>query len=389
MDKTPSSATQERLATHSDDFWDRSLEFPGVSGVGMEQGTELVPVRTLPFTPGASQLRLSRPSRVSHTVTRPAQIPTSPVSCTTSRQETLPAGIRSDPFSRTRWPMNFAYPPMPMGFGGRPSSESSSFKDEMRSLTTSIHKIQATANAKFLEFGNRLGLMESRGLSQDPAPDPPRPPRQLLEDDSVSLVPRSQEGNFLDDQGGISDVDSVVSTEGDAFIPKEPFSGNSDCLRSLVYSIRRDMSDMSMSSPSRVSSTASDLMACSGIVKPESKEYYSFPESGHFTTALSFVNSSLAENLANTSKTGGSKFSGFGPASYPGRCRSKDFEIHGSSLGMSAPNCDRAFSSLLGSKHLDGLRLSQASYVKSENNLRCLTFVLEIAEHFLSAAGSL
>ncbi|CAG2218875.1 unnamed protein product [Mytilus edulis] len=259
----------------------------------------------------------------------------------------------------------------------------------MRSLTTSIHKIQATVNAKFLEFGNRLDLMESRGLSQDPAQDPPRPPRQLLEDDSVSLAPRSQEGNFLEDQDGISDVDSVVSTEGDAFAPKDPASGNPECLRSLVYSIRRNMSDMPMSSPPRVSSTPSDFMACSGIVKPESKGYYSFPESGHFTTALSFVNSSLAENLANTSKTGGSKFSGFGPASYPGRCRSKDFEIHGSSLGMSAPACDRAFSSLLGSKPLDGLRLSQASYVKSENNLRCLTFVLETAEHFLSAAGSL
>ncbi|VDI31922.1 Hypothetical predicted protein [Mytilus galloprovincialis] len=206
--------------------------------------------------------------------------------------------------------------------------------------------------------------MESRGLSQDPAQDPPRPPRQLLEDDSVSLVPRSQEGNFLEDQDGISDVDSVVSTEGDAFAPKDPASGNPECLRSLVYSIRRNMSDMPMSSPPRVSSTPSDFMACSGIVKPESKGYYSFPESGHFTTALSFVNSSLAENLANTSKTGGSKFSGFGPASYPGRCRSKDFEIHGSSLGMSAPACDRAFSSLLGSKPLDGLRLSQASYVK-------------------------
>ncbi|VDI25972.1 Hypothetical predicted protein [Mytilus galloprovincialis] len=135
----------------------------------MEQDSEPVPVRTLPFTPGASQLRLSRPSRVSHTVTRPAEIPTSPVACTTSRQETLPAGIRSDPFSRTR-----------------------------------------------------LDLMESRGLSQDPAQDPPRPPRQLLEDDSVSLAPRSQEGNFLEDQDGISDVDSVVSTEGDAFAPKEP-----------------------------------------------------------------------------------------------------------------------------------------------------------------------
>ncbi|VDI70968.1 Hypothetical predicted protein [Mytilus galloprovincialis] len=206
------------------------------------------------------------------------------------------------------------------GFGSRPSSESSSFKDEMRSFTTSIHKIQATVNDKFLEF----------------------------------------------------DVDSVVSTEIDAFIPKEPSSGNSDCLRSLVYSIRRDMSDMPMSSPSRVSST-SDFMACSGIVKPEVGALYNC-----------FVFCKLY-----TSKTGGSKFSGFGPASYPGRCRSKDFEIHGSSLGMSAPNCDRAFSSLLGSKPLDGLRLSQASYVKSENNLRCLTFVLETAEHFLSTAGSL
>ncbi|VDI14508.1 Hypothetical predicted protein [Mytilus galloprovincialis] len=167
----------------------------------------------------------------------------------------------------------------------------------MRSLTTSIHKIQATFNAKFLEFGNRLDLMESR--------DPPRPPRQLFEDDSVSLAPRSQEGNLLNDQGGISVVDSVVSTEEDVFIPKEPPSGNSDCLRSLVYSIRSDMSDMPMSSSHRVSSTPSDFMACSSIVKPESKGYYSFPESGHFTTALSFVNSSLAEHLANTSKTGG------------------------------------------------------------------------------------
>ncbi|VDI12514.1 Hypothetical predicted protein [Mytilus galloprovincialis] len=280
----------------------------GVSGVGMEQDSEPVPVRTLPFTPGASQLRLSRPSRVSHTVTRPAEIPTSPVSCTTSRQETLPAGIRSDPFSRTRWPMNFAYPPMPMGMPNLPPYPQPFDPYSAQSVWSG----QGFGGLILWSLGVCLRILHRI---------PPRPPRQLLEDDSVSLAPRSQEGNFLDDQGGISDVDSV----------------------SL----------------------------------------------GHFTTALSFVNSSLAENLANTSKTGGSKFSGFGPASYPGRCRSKDFEIHGSSLGMSAPACDRAFSSLLGSKPLDGLRLSQASYVKSENNLRCLTFVLETAEHFLSAAGSL
>lgn len=83
-----------------------------------------------------------------------------------------------------------------------------------------------------------------------------------------------------------------------------------------------------MSSPPRVSATSSDVMACSGLVKPDSKWYHSFPESVHLRTALSFVNSSLPENLANNSRTVGSKFSGFGPASYPGKCRANDFEIH-------------------------------------------------------------
>ncbi|CAG2223397.1 unnamed protein product [Mytilus edulis] len=62
------------------------------------------------------------------------------------------------------------------------------------SLTTSIHKIQATVNAKFMGFGNRLDLMESMGLSQDPVQDP-RPSRRLLEDKSVSLAPRVRRVN--------------------------------------------------------------------------------------------------------------------------------------------------------------------------------------------------
>ncbi|CAG2236112.1 unnamed protein product [Mytilus edulis] len=79
---------------------------------------------------------------------------------------------------------------------------------------------------------------------EGPPKDPPRY-RHLVEDDSVSVAPRSQEGNFLGDQCASSDVDSVASTEEDAMIPKEPSSCNSsDCLRSLVYSIHRDMSEM-------------------------------------------------------------------------------------------------------------------------------------------------
>ncbi|CAG2229635.1 unnamed protein product [Mytilus edulis] len=102
-----------------------------------------------------------------------------------------------------------------------PFQKSSSVKVEMMSLTTSIYKIQATVNAKFIECGNRLDLMhvmESLGLSPDPPQDPPRPRRHLVEDDSVSFNPRSQEGN----------------TVGDALIAKEPSSCNSSgCLRSL------------------------------------------------------------------------------------------------------------------------------------------------------------
>ncbi|CAG2251437.1 PKN1 [Mytilus edulis] len=52
---------------------------PGAPIVSLEKDPD--PVRTLPFTSGASQLRLSRPSRVSHTVSRRAEIRVSPVSC--------------------------------------------------------------------------------------------------------------------------------------------------------------------------------------------------------------------------------------------------------------------------------------------------------------------
>jgi hypothetical protein len=45
--------------------------------------------------------------------------------------------------------------------------------------------------------------------------------------------------------------------------------------------------------------------------------------------------------------------------------------------------------SLLGSKSVDGLRLTQSLWSKSENLLRSTSHALGTAEHFLSAAGSL
>ena len=83
------------------------------------------------------------------------------------------------------------------------------------------------------------------------------------------------------------------------------------------------------------------------------------------------------------------EFPGFGPSSFPGRFRSKDFQIHNSSIGKSAPTCDKAMASLLGSKSVEGLRLTQSLWSKSENLLRSTSHALGTAEHFLSTAGSL
>ena len=57
------------------------------------------------------------------------------------------------------------------------------------------------------------------------------------------------------------------------------------------------------------------------------------------------IQDSLASPAGFSSNNTG-KFPGFGPSSFPGRFRSKNFEIHYSSIGKSA--------SLLGSTSVDG-----------------------------------
>jgi hypothetical protein len=44
---------------------------------------------------------------------------------------------------------------------------------------------------------------------------------------------------------------------------------------------------------------------------------------------------------ANDKSSQGSSFSGFGASSFPGNFKSKDFEIHDSSIGKTAPVCDQ------------------------------------------------
>ena len=100
------------------------------------------------------------------------------------------------------------------------------------------------------------------------------------------------------------------------------------------------------------------------------------------------IQGSLDSPPGSSSNNAG-KFPGFGPSSFPGRYRSKDFEIHNLSIEKSAPTCDKAMASLLGSKSVNGLRLTQALWSKSENLLMTTSHALCTAEHFLSAARSL
>ncbi|VDI22173.1 Hypothetical predicted protein [Mytilus galloprovincialis] len=76
-------------------------------------------------------------------------------------------------------------------------------------------------------------------------------------------------------------------------------------------------------------------------------------------------------------------------SSFSDRVRYKDFDIFDSSLGRLVPNYDKSISSLLRKRPVDGLRLTQPVWSKTENLLRSASQVLGTAEHFLAATGHL
>jgi hypothetical protein len=124
------------------------------------------------------------------------------------------------------------------------------------------------------------------------------------------------------------------------------------------------------------------------LVKDKPNTFGSFPESNHASSAIQFVNDCLSVKV-NDKSSHGSSFSGFGASSFPGNFKSKDIEIHDTSIGKTDPVCDKSFSQLLGAKPVDGLRLSQSLWAKSENLLRSASHDLGTAEFFLSAVGAL
>jgi hypothetical protein len=164
--------------------------------------------------------------------------------------------------------------------------------------------------------------------------------------------------------------------------------GYREALRHRAYTIRRELSEVPMSSTPRKVLAPSDFMSCSGLEKDKPKGYKSFPESGHTNSALDFMNESISD--FHSSKGTGNKYNGFGPATFPSsKIKSMDFAIHDSSLGKWYPSCDKTYSALLGTKPVEGLVLNQSTWAKSESNLRLMSSVLSTAEHYMAATGSL
>ena len=77
--------------------------------------------------------------------------------------------------------------------------------------------------------------------------------------------------------------------------------------------------------------------------------------------SLQIINDGISNDSVDK-QSSGSKFSNFGPTSFSGVYNVKDYQIFNSTLGRLVPTCDKAMSNLLGSKPVDGLRLSQATW---------------------------
>ncbi|CAC5399558.1 unnamed protein product [Mytilus coruscus] len=118
-------------------------------------------------------------------------------------------------------------------------------------------------------------------------------------------------------------------------------------LRDKVYTLMGDEAHIPFASPSKPKRPSSTFEASCGISQDTVTSHNSFPESGHMAFALQIINEDLFPFVTNL------------------------------------------FSSLLGTKPVDGLRLTQTVWTKTENLLRSASQVLGTAEHFLAAAGHL
>jgi len=221
-------------------------------------------------------------------------------------------------------------------------------------------------------MSDELATISSRISSLEAGHRVSLPTPREEESDLISMAPGSQEATFLSEdehEEGESSMARVADkvplagqtksvTSTDVGSPRESEAEDSsvsskDQLRARVYSLLREVAHVPLSSPPRLKKTSSTFETSCGLVQDKPNTFGSFPESNHASSAVQFVNDCLSVKV-NDKSSQGSSFSGFGASSFPGNFKSKDFEIHDSSIGKTAPVCDKPFSQLLGPNQLMG-----------------------------------
>ena len=279
-------------------------------------------------------------------------------------------------------------------------------QDPLDSVRELFSEFKDSMKAEFSSLNSGLSVLESSTkIRVDPVPPSPESQEDEVdrEDDEISVAPGSQERMFLDEEESDHPTDSQTvkrvpssgatnshQTVGDGSpVPEtDSISLSKENLRSRVYTLMRDVAKVPFSSPPKPKRLSSNCEASCGLIRESSSTYNSFPESNHVLTALQIINDSISNDSVDK-QSSGSKFSSFGPTSFSGVYNVKHYQIFNSTLGRLVPTCDKAMSNLLGSKPVDGLRLSQATWSKSENLLRNSSQVLASAEHYLSATGAI
>ncbi|CAC5405169.1 NUP205 [Mytilus coruscus] len=248
--------------------------------------------------------------------------------------------------------------------------------------------------AEFSTLSSHMSLLENRVSSHQPSPAK-SVEYDEREDDELSVSPGSQERAFLTDEDVDSSSPKVSKTapEPTSKSPHQPSTKETEDptsslkdLRDKVYNLMRDETHIPIASPSKPKRPSTFEASC-GISQDTVISHNSFPESGHVAFALQIINEGIANSASE--KVANNNISGFGMSSFSDHFKYKDFDIFNSSLDRLVPICDKSFSSLLGTKPVDGLRLTQTVWAKTENLLRSASQVLGTAEHFLAATGHL
>ena len=254
-------------------------------------------------------------------------------------------------------------------------------QDPLDSVRELFSEFKDSMKAEFSSLNSRLSVLESSTkVRVDPVPPSPESQEEEVdrEDDEISVAPGSQERVFLDEEESDHPTDSQTvkrvpssgatnshQTVGDGSpVPEiDSTSLSKENLRSRVYTLMRNVAKVPFAAPPKPKRLSSNFEASCGLIQESSSTYNSFPESNHVLAALQSINDGISNDSVDK-QSSGSKFSSFGPTSFSGVYNIKDYQIFNSTLGRLVPTCDKAMSNLLGSKPVDGLRLSQATWSK-------------------------